>query len=299
MFHQLGWPEKERKPANLRVRPKLEMLEDRTVLTTLGGGTPAQITYSASILSGRMVSVTGTVIDQRPENCVVTFGGILNHTVTPNPDGSFSFVAEASSRGFITSQVLDDENLVTVALAQYIEGTYSEIINVEVIEGEDPGMATVNGAVTGDVVEGMPVYFEGAGTGSTFLMANASFSWSTLEIKPGDLRIIFDNIWGNRTDVNILIRNRPPVVKKLAFRPTVLGGHYEFHGKVLDEEVNSCVVRFSGIPALEGKTAQVNAEGKYSIIVPIGANDVGMVTVIARDRHGADSEPREIFFSPL
>lgn len=297
MFEHLGWPERVRKPEGRRFKPRLETLEDRTVLS-VGNGVAPVLSYNVSIVTGRMLNVSGTVVDQRPDTSTVTFTGIINYSVTPDANGSFSFVTEASAAGFINASVLDDEGLTTLGDPVYVEGAYGDIVDIEVIEGENPGEITVTGRFVGEFAPGTAVHFEGAGFGMTFLSPSLNFSWSTMEVKPGDLKIWGIDIWGRQTQKTIWIRNRPPKIISAGFR-AVPGGFYEFYGKAIDEDLPDVTVRFSGIPALEGKTARTDSEGNFKVVVTIGPNDNGLVTLIARDKWNADSDPKRFFFFPV
>ncbi|MCS6977236.1 MAG: hypothetical protein NZM31_09560 [Gemmatales bacterium] len=300
MFHHFGWPEKVRKHRHQGFRPKLEILEDRTVLS-LGTNAVPLLSYQVTVVSGVTVSVSGTVVDEQPETVSLNFTGIINHTITPDANGAFSFLAEATGVGFINGSATDNQGATGLGPAIYIQDIW-DIVDIQVIEGENPGEVTVTGRAVGYFQEGAPVNFfdeDGTPIGSTFLAANLSFSWSTTNITPGRKRIEITDPLGRQIDKTFPIPNRPPIIKRFHVRPTQAPGWYEFHGTVLDEEVQGCTVHFQGIPALNGKSARVDATGKFSIVVRITEQDVGVVQAVAKDRYGAASEPKELFFGGL
>jgi len=63
---------------------------------------PSIANLSVVNTTGRMYQVSGTVNGVFPAMATVTFDGVLSGTVHPNPDGSFSFTAQASTLGDFT-----------------------------------------------------------------------------------------------------------------------------------------------------------------------------------------------------
>src|SRR6185312_15815485 len=66
------------------------------------------------------------------------------------------------------------------------------------------------------------------------------------------------------------------------------GGMYNFTGTVVDEMTIGMYVRFSGVPSMEGVTAQVGPGGMFSLTVSIrtDGSDNGTVSAVTYDNVG-------------
>src|SRR5262245_36128018 len=89
------------KPAARRppARPRLELLEGRNCPST-----PFVCGLTVAQAGGHLVRVTGVVRNEVPSGCVVTLGGQVSGTATPNMSGAFDVTLEASGLGTITAQ---------------------------------------------------------------------------------------------------------------------------------------------------------------------------------------------------
>jgi hypothetical protein len=273
----------------------VEPLEDRLVLSA------PQLIYTMSVIEGRTVSISGTVLDERPETTTVTFGGVLNHTIVPGPDGQFSFVIEATSPGFVVGRALDDEMLMSPEVVQYLDIEYFDFADLSLSfnDDEDGEEYLFTGRLVGTNVSGVEVvlsdgYSSWVTTTDSFgnfrFAANLSLAANFLNIRP----ILPHNFpgGGNNPGRNFPVPgNLPPAIVRLRSRD-VGGGTWEIYGKVRDESPGQVTVRFNGIPAVQGKTAQCDAQGNFSIRVQLAPNEAGIVQAIATDDHSQDSLPK-------
>jgi len=273
-----------------QARLGVEALEDRTCPSA------PQMFYSVAPLAGRMVSVTGQVLDERPEASSVSFGGVLNHSVVPGASGAFSFVAEASGAGWVTGSVLDDEGLTGVAPSFFLTGTPPAIQNLSISYGR-PGTVILAGRVIDSAAAGLTVNFTGAATGSTTTDAQGWFSVTLTQAVPGEIEAKVFNAWGLGATGSVFSTNQPPVIATLdACRST--GNVWVFEGVVEDEEPEHCIVYFTGLPSLEGLTVPVDINGRYCLVVELAPGEEGTVLAIAYDSEGLASEVAEVLVDP-
>jgi hypothetical protein len=280
-----------------RARLNVEPLEDRLVLSA------PQLIYSMSVIEGRTVSISGTVLDERPETTTVTFSGVLDYSIVPGPDGQFSFVIEATSPGFVVGRALDDEMLMSPEVVQYLDIEYFDIVDVSLSfnDDEDGEEYLVTGRLVGTDVSGVSVvlsdgYSSWVTTTDSFgnfrFAANLSLANNFLNIKP----ILPHNFpfpgGGNNPGRNFPVPgNLPPAILRLRARD-LGGGTWVIFGKVRDEFPHQVTVRFNGIPAVQGRTAQCDLDGTFSIVVQLAPNEGGLVQAIARDNLNQDSLPK-------
>jgi hypothetical protein len=255
-----------------------------------------QMFYSVAPIGGRMVSITGQVMDERPEASSVNFGGVLNHSVVPNASGAFAFVAEASSQGWITGSVLDDEGLTGAAPSFFLMGTMPSIQNLSISYGR-PGTVTLTGRVVDSSAGGLNVNFTGAANGSTTTDAQGWFNVTLTQAKPGEIEAKVFNAWGLGATGSVFSANQPPVITALdACRST--GNVWVFEGTVEDEEPEFCIVYFTGLPSLEGRTVRVDENGRFCLVVELAPGEEGTVLAIAYDSEGLASEVAEVLVDP-
>ena len=98
--------------------------------------------------------------------------------------------------------------------------------------------------------------------------------------------------------------NPPPVIAAPVidqFNPSeVAHGWYEITGHVTATNVNGLVVRFDGIPSLEGRTATCDANGNFTLVFTVQTNgtDRGTISAQTTDANGHDSNLALAYMSP-
>lgn len=77
-------------------------------------------------------------------------------------------------------------------------------------------------------------------------------------------------------------------------------GLYRISGRVLDENPGGLVVNLGGIPSVQGLSVITNADGTFTIDVPLktDGSDAGWVTAITRDASGLVSNLASCWVDP-
>jgi hypothetical protein len=152
----------------------------------------------------------------------------------------------------------------------------------------------VVGTVTGPGAAGAQIEFEGPINGIAITTSDGSFDFTTSAQYLGNL--LAGVIQGSTVVSNIaadLVNNVAPVIQNFTW-VKLDNTTYEFTGKVIDEHPGGLVVNFGGAPqSLQGKTAVVNNDGTFSLVVTMSntSSDVGNADVqIAYDWWGATSQ---------
>jgi hypothetical protein len=75
--------------------------------------------------------------------------------------------------------------------------------------------------------------------------------------------------------------------------------YWTFTGRVSDESPAGLIVRFGGgMPSLEGKTAEVQADGTFTLVVQLNEGEWGVVTADLIDWWGLEASQASYFVSP-
>jgi hypothetical protein len=279
-----------RRPLDFRSRLLMEVLEDRTCLSA------PQLSFSLASAGGRMVTITGQVTDERPDASTVTLGGVVSGTVTPNADGSFSLVREASALGPVTGSVLDDEALSGFGTPQELQGSAPDITNLHVSYGA-PGTVTVTGRVVDDNPAGLLVSFSGALRGLAVTSFDGWFAATFNHVNPGEFQAGVTNTWGLESVELGEVQNQPPVITEF-YAARENGNVWRFEGRVQDEDPESCVINFGGLFTLDGKSVGVDENGWFSFSIELAPGESGIATAVATDAFGLHSELEETPVDP-
>ncbi|MFO0970590.1 MAG: hypothetical protein U0793_34025 [Gemmataceae bacterium] len=116
-----------------------------------------QVAYGA----GRMVTLSGVVSDESPGGQLVSFSGMVVGSTLTNPDGSFSFTAQASALGSVAARTVDawgllsDPGAVTLTSDAPVIETFTVAYNAD-------HYVTLQGRVTDESLDGLLVQFSGA-----------------------------------------------------------------------------------------------------------------------------------------
>lgn len=69
------------------------------------------IDMTATSLGGNLVQITGTVLDENPQNCLVNLGGVTSPIAFVNQDGTFEIVTTLPGGDLVTAFAVDDGGL--------------------------------------------------------------------------------------------------------------------------------------------------------------------------------------------
>src|SRR5438552_3048440 len=98
-----------------RLRPRLEPLETRDCPSglsyVLNMDGPTITSFTAQVMTGTNVLLRGTLIDNHPASCEVTFSGVVTGEAEADTSGTFALFTPASALGTITAQAVDGVNL--------------------------------------------------------------------------------------------------------------------------------------------------------------------------------------------
>lgn len=96
------------------VRPAAGARRRRLTLTRLETrDCPAApvIDLAATNLGGDVVQITGTVLDENPDQCLINLGGVTAPIALVNPDGTFEIVTTLPGGGLVSAFAVDAEGM--------------------------------------------------------------------------------------------------------------------------------------------------------------------------------------------
>jgi hypothetical protein len=252
-----------------RFRPTLERLETRDC--------PAAptLTFNASIVSGNLVSLSGTVTDEDPANVRVDFSGIITDAVYANAAGEYSLLTEVPSVGTITAQAVDQESLRSDAIDQSIA---SSVPSITLTRTYGPnGSVTLSGHVTDEDATAATVTFSGAVNAQVFTDDQGNFSYTTTDWNIGTVEASTVDPFAQASNVpTASLANSAPVISDFQ----VLAGadrFYTFQGRVTDEYAPGLRVRLTGLPTIEGVNVTVDSSGWFSLTIQLQPGETGTV----------------------
>ncbi|HMC65337.1 MAG TPA: hypothetical protein VKI65_10400 [Gemmataceae bacterium] len=160
-----------------------------------------------------------------------------------------------------------------------------------------PGhIARLTGTVTDENPATVHIRFSGAASGDTTVDATGHFSFSTTNAVLGSVTATgLDQENLSATAMSTLSSSAPVITNFKAIMGSF--GFWTFTGKVTDEDPSHCVVKFSGLPELEGKTTTVALDGTFSYTVQLQPGETGMVLATATDCWGLTSAEAEAVVS--
>jgi hypothetical protein len=237
-------------------------------------------------MAGNMVHLTGHVTDDSPSTVAVTFGGKVSGSTTPNSRGDYCFFAPASGLGTITAVGADSQGLATnTAAVNFSSAVPSLTLTYTWMSNK---VVHLMGHVTDEVAANRTVTFSGAVLGSAITDSSGNFSTWLTASELGSVTATVTDQW-NQTSAaaSITLTNVAPVIKD--FVATAQSGTvWVLTGRVSDEAMCGLRVTFSGLPALEGMSAVVAADGTFSLTVDL-QGECGVIQCTVTDWWNVES----------
>ncbi len=278
-------------PANARrVSLCLEPLENRDCPAVSGGGgsTPPSLTFSASILAGNTVHLSGGVTDDHPNMTYVQFSGVISGSAQPNSAGQYDAFIDGSALGTIIAQAHD----MLMNSSPTVDATITSnapTITLNRSYGAN-GSVILWGHVTDEDAAGHTVTFTGAVLGTATTNNNGDFSLTTIYWSLGDVSASTTDCWGQTSNTaTATLANAAPVITSFQAIHTSLN-IWTFQGSVTDEYAPGLTVRFDGnLPSLRGQTTTVGADGRFYLTIRLQDNEDGTARAQTTDWRSLDS----------
>jgi hypothetical protein len=264
---------------------QVEALEGRDCPSASG---PQITSFSATVESGHMVLLSGTVVDSSPTTAVVTFGGVGSGSVTPNASGYFQVQENIAQLGTVFA-TLTDPGSNTSSTAQATVNDPGVSLTMSVAPGPSR-TATVTGQVCCNSPAGLTVTLSGVVSGSVTTTANGTFTFTGPASALGQVQATVTDVWGVAATSSATLTASPPTI--VNFQAINLGNNvWTFTGQVQDEYAAGLVVKLAGITSLDNNnaTATVQADGTFSYTIALQPGESGSVTANCMDWWGQPS----------
>ncbi|MGE0606824.1 MAG: hypothetical protein AB7O62_06830 [Pirellulales bacterium] len=231
--------------------------------------------------NGKMVTITGTVMDESPGNRPVTLSGVVSGTVTTNSSGSFSATLEASSLGNVTATVTDVWGQVSTAAMSTLTSAKPAIGGMNIMESGNGQMVSISGNVSDEAPAGLVVTFSGVISGTLTTGSNGAFSGSFQANGLGTVQASVTDVWGQTSaPASVTLTSSPPTINVGGEQAG--GGQYvTLSGMITDLSPSGRTVTFGGVVS---GTATTNSQGYYS--VTLWASQLGQITATTTDVWG-------------
>ena len=144
-------------------------------------------------------------------------------------------------------------------------------------------MVTLSGFVQDEAPGGLLVTFAGAWVGAATTDANGAFSLTVTPSASGTVTAhTMDQEMLGSNFASADLNNAIPMI--VGFAAECLQGRtWRFSGVVRDEAPAGLIVQFGGLPSLVGKTAVVQADGSFSLVVELAEGETGAATASVTD----------------
>jgi hypothetical protein len=248
---------------------------------------PVITSFTATILTGHSVRLSGTVTDPDPASVSISFGGPVGGMAYADANGNFSYTADASGVGAETATPMDGQPMGGDTVTTQITAAASSLtLNVA------PGtrnMVTLSGQVTAGAPGGLTVAFNGVVSGTATTNVDGTFQVTLPASGVGQIQATVTDIWGQTAaSPPVTVKSNAPVIENFqaAQQPD---GTWIFTGTVIDECPSGLTVQLGGIPALMGKTVTVRDDGTFSFTATLMMGEAGTATAMCTDWFGLQS----------
>jgi hypothetical protein len=257
-----------------------------------------QITLAVQPLnSGRMVQLSGTVVDGNPASVAVIFRGVVSATTTASAAGNFRATAQASGLGTVSAVGVDDAGLSSNT-AQAAVASSVPTLTLSLAYGAQRAV-TLSGQVTAPAPGGLTVTFTGAAAGTTTTHADGSYSLTVTASQLGNVQAVVQDPWGqNSAPAQVTVANNAPTVTNFQAIHQSLNV-WTFQGQVTDESAPGLSVRFGGLPSLAGQMVTVGSDGWFYLTITLQAGEAGTASAQTTDWWGLNSNTALADVSPL
>jgi hypothetical protein len=257
----------------------------------VGDGTDpgeCQITsFSATVLAGHQVSLTGTVTDGNPASVRITFSGAATGSTMANSTGAFSFTTGNASLGTVSAVGVDGQNQTSnTATASIAKPVPSMTLNLAYGSRRS---VTLSGTVSDLDAASLTVTFTGVVNSSVATDGSGAFSLTTDASALGWVNATTTDLWGQTSStVSVNVYSRPPQIR--GFNATGgLGNIWTFSGWVDDESPADLIVRLGGIPSLNNVTVTVQPDATFSYVATLQSGEHGWASAATTDWWGLNS----------
>jgi hypothetical protein len=271
------------------VRPplRLELLETRDCPAA-----PTITSFSAQLTSGNKVLLSGTLTDDDPASCNVSFAGLITASTTADASGDFSLLVSDPGPGHVTAQAIS----IQPTGSQFAADLETDSLAVQATIAIPPptvilnagynadGSVTLAGQVTSESPSGLTVRFSGAVSGSAVTDSNGNFSLTTGNWSPGTVHAQTTDPWGQPSNTPFVTLAPPPVISAFSAQVLNRGTNVLLSGTVTDAQPANCNVSFGGVASGQ---IYPNPSGQFSLTV--AASKLGTITARAENVEGVYS----------
>jgi hypothetical protein len=249
------------------------------------------MSLAATVQPQHLVQISGTVTDPNPASVNIAFSGAYTGSTTANSNGSFDLITANATLGTLTAVAIDGQGQ-TVTEQTGISVSAPVISALTLTYGSKKNV-TVSGTVADIDKGGRTVTFSGALSGTVVTSADGSFSFSGQASNHGALTASTVDLWGQDSNApQVIVAPNPPQINN--FWATEGEGtqlnYWTFSGSVSDScQVSGMTITFGGMPSLKGKTATVQADGTFSLLVQLQNGESGTASAVTQDWWGQAS----------
>jgi hypothetical protein len=273
------------------VRPARRTLSStRLTLETLEGRDCPSSSPVINVLSalkiGNTLVTSGTVSDESPGTTLIRLRNAITVDIMANPDGTFQDIRPFAGGTRVMAQAEDEDGMKSgFKVTSIVTPTdAAPIITLYHSWGANKSV-TLSGQVVDEYPSGLTVTFSGAYSGSTTTDSNGFFTLTYTASSLGSVTAsTVDASSQSSNTPSTTLSNMAPVITSFTY--TYEGnGYYLFVGTVYDEFVEGLVVAFDGLATLQSQTANVLADGTFSLYVQLNGtpSDDGLAVATVTD----------------
>lgn len=243
-------------------------------------------------------------------------GGAVSYSYD-DPLGNFEVGSDGTIQTLVSAQAGDSFTFTGYAWADYDAASTQVTVNVvastnrppQIVGGPYDLYVPVNelygviGNVYAEDPEGDSVYYSGYDPSEEFAVDEFGYVYANTSANVGDVfsfTAYAHDYYGGADSTTVTVHvidstDQPPDI--VSFGYEYLGyGTYLVVGAVEDEDPGSCIVTFGGL--LDGAWTEVDSDGSFSYPMQMSESSAGMVTAVAIDTSGQNSDEAWFYKSP-
>jgi large repetitive protein len=270
---------------------------------------PVITNFTATVISGSTVCLSGTVTDPGSSAISISFTGPVGGTVTADgTNGNFSYTANASGSGTEQATATDDKAQVSPPVQTQItlntgsgsgsgsgsspgsgssSGSSPVSITLSVIN-VGRNLVSLYGQVTDASAGGLTVSLSGVVSGSTTTNADGSFNVNLPASAVGQVTAAVTDGAGNTATATATVRDDAPVIQNF-YASQQGSGTWVLSGSVEANSPAGLTVQFGGPSWLQGQSATVNPDATFSLTITPPAGQEVSISAQCTDWFGLQS----------
>jgi hypothetical protein len=231
------------------------------------------------------VQLSGSVSDFMPAGASVTLSGAASATTTTDGSGHFTWQGSNASLGTVSAVAVDQAGFSSNPAKTVItDGAPNLTLSISYQGGGKT--VVLSGRVSDVDPGGRTLTFSGVVNCCVVTAPDGTFSLTAQASGLGTIQATTTDAWGLTSNTaQVTVSDTAPVITSFKAVEGPME-YWTFSGTVSTAYPGGLEVCLGGLPSLQGKKAEVNADGTFSITVQLQVGEDGTATAQVTDWWG-------------